>query len=243
MPYRRLPNTDQARLRALRTAVQFSEKQNYSTQVINYKTILDARNFLNVFEKQLVQYQHTLDNQVSANKRYQQIVHNARLYISHFIQVLNLSVIRGDIKKDHKIFYHLDPNSHTVPDLTTEAALLQWGKAIIDGENERVRNGGLPIYNPAIAKVQVHFEVFKEYKITQKLHQNSTNRTWEELVKFREKGDAIILDIWNQVEAKFKDEKPFSRLTNCQNFGLIFYYRKGEMELTVADDMETVEMT
>lgn len=243
MPYRRLPNTDQARLRALRTAVQFSEKQNYSTQVINYKTILEARNFLNVFEKQLVQYQHTLDNQVSANKRYQQIVHNARLYISHFIQVLNLSVIRGDIKKDHKIFYHLDPNSHTVPDLTTEAALLQWGKAIIDGENERVRNGGLPIYNPAIAKVQVHFEVFKEYKITQKLHQNSTNRTWEELVKFREKGDAIILDIWNQVEAKFKDEKPFSRLTNCQNFGLIFYYRKGEMELTVADDMETVEMT
>lgn len=243
MPYRRLPNTDQARLRALRTAVQFSEKQNYSTQVISYKTILEARNFLNVFEKQLVQYQHTLDNQVSANKRYQQIVHNARLYISHFIQVLNLSVIRGDIKKDHKIFYHLDPNSHTVPDLTTEAALLQWGKAIIDGENERVRNGGLPIYNPAIAKVQVHFEVFKEYKITQKLHQNSTNRTWEELVKFREKGDAIILDIWNQVEAKFKDEKPFSRLTNCRNFGLIFYYRKGEMELTVADDMETVEMT
>lgn len=241
MPYRRLPNTDQARLRALRTAVQFSEKQNYSTQVINYKTILEARNYLNVFEKQLVQYQHALDNQVSANKRYQQIVHNARLYISHFIQVLNLSVIRADIKKDHKIFYHLDPNSHTVPDLTTEAALLQWGKAIIDGENERVRNGGLPIYNPAIAKVQVHFEVFKEYKTTQKMHQTSTNRTWEELVKLREKGDDIILEIWNQVEAKFKDEKPFSRLTNCQNFGLIFYYRKGEKELTKADDIEIVE--
>lgn len=241
MPYRRLPNTDQARLRALRTAVQNSEQQNYNTQVINYKTLLDARNYLNVFEKQLVQYQHALDNQVSANKRYQQIVHNARLYISHFIQVLNLAVIRGDIKKEHKLFYHLDSYIHTVPDLTTEAALLQWGKAIIDGENERVRNGGLPIYNPAIAKVQVHFEVFKEYKSTQKLHQNSTNRTWEELVKLREKGDAIILDIWNQVELKFKDEKPFARLTKCQELGLIFYYRKGEKVLTPADDVEEVE--
>ncbi len=242
MPYRRLPNTDQARLRALRTAVQFSEKQNYSTQFINYKTILEARNYLNVFEKQLVQYQFALDSQVSANKRYQQIVHNARLYISHFIQVLNLSVIRGDIKKDHKIFYHLDPNNHTVPDLTNEASLLQWGKAIIDGENERVRNGGLPIYNPAIAKVQVHFEVFKEYKSTQKMHQSSTNRTWEDLVKLREKGDAIILEIWNQVEVKFKNEKPYARLAKCQDFGLIFYYRKGEKELTPADDVETVEV-
>lgn len=241
MPYRRLPNTDQARLRALRTAIQFSEKQKYSEQVVNYKTILEARNFLNTFEKQLIQYQQTLDNQVTANKRYQQIVHNARLYISHFIQVFNLSVIRGDIKKEHKLFYHLEPNNHTVPDLTTEASLLQWGKAIIDGENERVRNGGLPIYNPAIAKVQVHFEVFKEYKATQKMYQNSTNRTWEELVKLREKGDAIILEIWNQVEEKFKDEKPFTRLKKCRDFGLIFYYRKGEKELTPADDLEMLK--
>ena len=82
MPYRRLPNTDQARLRALRTAVQNSEVQSFNTQAVNYKTTLEARNFLSVFEKQLVQYQHALDNQVSANKRYQQIVHNARLYIS-----------------------------------------------------------------------------------------------------------------------------------------------------------------
>lgn len=236
MPYRRLPNTDQARLRALRTAVASTDKQIYNSQTVNYKTLLEARNFLNIFEKQLSHYQHALENQVSANKRYQQIVHNARIYISHFIQVLNLAVIRGDIKKDHKLFYQLDPNNHIVPDLTTEAALLNWGKCIIDGENERVRNGGLPIYNPAIAKVQVHFEVFKEYKSTQKLHQLSTNRTWEELSKLREKGDTIILDIWNQVELRFKDEPPYTRLMKCKEMGLIFYYRKGEKELTPEDD-------
>lgn len=237
MPYRRLPNTDQARLRALRAAIQKADKQDFNEQIITLKTTHDAKTYLSVFEKQLIQYQHTLENQVSANKRYQQIVHNARLYISHFIQVLNLAVIRGDIKKDHKLFYQLDPNVHTVPDLTTEAALIQWGKYIIDGENERVRNGGLPIYNPAIAKVQVHYEVFKEYKSTQKIHQSSTNRSWEELVSLREKGDAIILEIWNQVEAKFKDEKPYSRLTKCQQYGLVYYYRKGEKELTKADDL------
>lgn len=239
MPYRRLPNTDQARLRALRTALQFTDKQNFASQtIVSFKTLIDAKNFLVLFEKQLNQYQQTLDNQVSANKRYQQIVHNARLYISHFIQVFNLAVIRGDVKKEHKLFYQLDPNVHIVPDLTTEAALIQWGKAVIEGENERVRNGGLPIYNPTIAKVKVHYEVFKEYKSTQKLYQNTTQKSWEELNNLRVKGDAIILDLWNQVEQKFKDEKPFARLTKCQHFGLIYYYRKGEKELTIDDDLK-----
>jgi len=237
MPYRRLPNTDQARLRALRTAIQQSDKQSYGEQVVAYKVIHEAKTYLGGFEKQLIQYQQTLESQISANKRYQQIVHNARLYISHFIQVFNLSVIRGDIKKEHKLFYNLDPNVHTVPDLSTEAALIKWGKCIIDGENERLRNGGLPIYNPTIAKVKVHYEVFKEYKSTQKIHQNTTNRNWEDLVGLREKGDTIILEIWNQVEAKYKDEKPYARLLNCQNYGLVYYYRKGEKELTKQDDL------
>ena len=236
MPYRRLPNTDQARLRALRAAIQQSDNENFGDLIVSYKTIHAAKTYLSGFEKQLIQYQQTLESQVSANKRYQQIVHNARLYISHFIQVFNLSVIRGDIKKDHKIFYHLDPNVHTVPDLSTEASLLNWGKCIIDGENERLRNGGLPIYNPTIAKVKVHYEVFKEYKSTQKLHQNTTNRNWEDLVNLREKGDLIILDIWNQVETKYKNEKPYTRLMKCQNYGLVYYFRRGEKELTKADD-------
>ncbi|MFM2291452.1 MAG: hypothetical protein RIS29_1265 [Bacteroidota bacterium] len=242
MPYRRLPNTDQARLRALRAAIEQADKvNNFGDQIVAFKTILDAKSYLTIFEKQLIQYQQTLENQVSANKKYQQIVHNARLYISHFIQVFNLSVIRGDIKKEHKLFYQLDPAIHTVPDLSTESALLHWGKCIIDGENERLRNGGLPIYNPTIAKVKVHYEVFKEYKSTQKLHQNSTTRSWEDLVNLRAKGDDIILDIWNQVEAKFKDERPYSRLIKCQSYGLIYYYRKGEKELTKADDLVETE--
>ena len=237
MPYRRLPNTDQSRLRALRTAILQDEKQNYGDQIVTYKTINEAKNYLNGFEKQLAQYQQMLESQISANKHYQQIVHNARLYISHFIQVFNLSVIRGDIKKEHKLFYNLDQHIHTVPDLSTEAALLHWGQCIIDGENERLRNGGLPIYNPTIAKVKVHYEIFKEYKSNQKLHQSTTNRNWEDLVSLREKGDAIILDIWNQVEAKYKDERPYSRLIKCQAYGLVYYYRKGEKVLTKTDDL------
>ncbi len=228
MPYRRLPNTDQARLRSLRKAVTKANQQDYSNNAIGFKQIREAELFLMQFEKQLEQYNQCLSNQVNANKQYQQILQNARMYISHFIQVFNLAVIRGEIRKEHKLLYQLDPEVHNVPDLAGEAALHQWGQNIIDGENERVRNGGTPIYTPTIAKVQVHYEVFREYKSTQKLYQATTNRNWEEVVKLREQGDAILLEIWNQVEAYFKDEEPAERIRKCEEYGLIYYYRKNE---------------
>lgn len=232
MPYRRLPNTDQARLRALQKAISQGEKQTYGDQVVLYKSVNEAANFYFVFEKQMIIYKQMLDNQVSANKQYQQVLYNARMYISHFIQVLNLAVIRGDIKREQKMMYQLDLNSHNVPDLSTESAIMNWGRNIIEGENERVRNGGFPIYNPTIGKVQVHYEVFKEYKLTQKLYQSTTNRNWEELVKLRKKADEIILDIWNQVETYYKDEDPYNKLIKCEKYGLIYYYRKNEPILT-----------
>ena len=88
MPYRRLPNTDQARLRALRTAIEQSDKEDFGTNIIAYKTIHEAKTYLNNFEKQLARYQQTLESQVVANKHYMQIMHNARLYISHFIPII-----------------------------------------------------------------------------------------------------------------------------------------------------------
>lgn len=228
MPYRRLPNTDQTRLRALKTAIQEEERQGFNNHVLSFKTLHDAKNFLSIYEKNLMHYKITQESKVNANKKYQQIISNARIYISHFIQVLNLAVIRGEVRKEYKALYQLDSEIHNVPDLNSEQAILHWGKAVIDGENERIRKGGLPIYNPAIAKVKVHFEVFKEYKTTQNIHRQATSRNLEEINLLRAKGDEIIFEIWNQVEQHFKNEDSIRRVELCKQFGLIYYYRKGE---------------
>lgn len=228
MPYRRLPNTDQSRLRALKTAIQKEESQGYNGHVLSFKILHEAKNFLAVYEKNLLHYKTMQESKVNANKKYQQIISNAKLYISHFIQVFNLAVIRGEIKKEHKALYQLEPDTHTVPELNSEQAILHWGKCIIDGENERIRKGGLPIYNPAIAKVKVHYEVFKEYKATQKIHRQTTSRNLEEISQLRQKGDEIIFEIWNQVENQYKNEDSIRKVELCKQFGLIYYYRKGE---------------
>ncbi len=238
MPYRRLPKTDQARLHALKKAVHRAGEVEFNQQAINYKTLIEAQRLLMQFENQVAQYHANVDTKVSDNKQYRHKVRNARMYISHFIQVLNLAAIRGEIKKAQKELYHLDPNNHTLPDLSTEENLITWGKNIIEGEHARTSQGGFPIYNPAINKVQVHYDIFREHYNTHIVHKKTHDRVYESTESMRRQIDILILDIWDQVENFYKDEPPYAKLTKCQAYGMIYYYRTGEPRLTPATDQQ-----
>ena len=50
MPYRRLPNTDQARIRALKAVVAKGDTYNVYDLAVSLKVLTDARNFLVMFE-------------------------------------------------------------------------------------------------------------------------------------------------------------------------------------------------
>jgi hypothetical protein len=228
MPYRRLPNTDQSRIRALHTAIDRCSMTDVPEMAFSIKAKNEAEFFLPTFESAHHEYLQCLDKQIMAGKKYQSQVKLARLYISHFIQVLNFGVIRKEIKLEAKHLYHLEPNDFTVPDLNTEASLLKWGECIIAGEQERIRQGGAPIYNPAIAKVRVHYDLFKDSCIAQKTFQKSTNRTLESIAQLRNQADGIILCIWNEVEEHFKNLPEPKRREMCEIYGLRYYYRKNE---------------
>jgi len=98
----------------------------------------------------------------------------ARLYISHFIQVLNLAVIRNEIRALQKELYGLNVQENALPDLSSETALADWGRKVIEGERKRMGQGGIPIYNPTIAKVKVHYDIFMESYEKQKNLQVAT---------------------------------------------------------------------
>ncbi|MBR1878361.1 MAG: hypothetical protein IJ814_05060 [Paludibacteraceae bacterium] len=238
MPYRRLPNTDLARLRSLQEALQRSEIAGYSEQVLPYKLQSETRQFLVQFENAVLQSKENYTTKVSANKQYRHIVQKARMYVSHFVQVLNLAVIRGEIKKEQKRLYGLDPENHFVPDLSTEESLYEWGKKIIAGEQKRTAAGGFAIYNPAISKVIVHYDIFCEHMQSHLFHQQNTSRVQGDLGTLRKQADALILQIWDIVEHYFRHELPYAKMQKCKEYGLIYYYRKGEKMLSAESDRE-----
>ena len=238
MPYRRLPNTDVARLHALQYALRRAQEADYTEQALPYKMQSEIQRFLVPFENAVMQSKDNYTSKVNANKQYRHVVQNARMYISHFIQVLNLAVIRGEIKREQKLLYGLDPHNHIVPDLSTEEYLLEWGKKIIDGEQKRMATGGFPIYNPAINKVKVHYDIFCEHQRQHVFHVQNTERVQNDLGQLRAQADAIIVDIWNQIENYYQKLYPYEKMLKCQMYGVIYYYRKGEKKLSAETDRE-----
>ena len=231
MPYRRLPNTDQARVRALKAVVAKADTCNMYEMAVTLKTLSLVRNFVRKFEAAQIYYTECYDRQCKAGKKHLSQVKNARLYISHFIQVLNLAAIRSEVKPAHKVYYGLDVKNHSLPDLSSEAALADWGARIIEGEKKRMDLGGIPIYNPTIAKVKVHYDIFMDSYERQKSYQSVTARSLKELSSMRAEADALILDCWNQIEKKFEGIVPNQRrLDSCREYGVVYYYRTGELK-------------
>lgn len=77
---------------------------------------------------------------------------------------------------------------------------------------------GIPIYNPTIAKVRVHYDIFTDSYDRQKNLQALTARSLDSLSAMRTTADELILDIWNQVE---KSLKMFLPMKNGWNYVVI----------------------
>ncbi len=75
-------------------------------------------------------------------RKHQANVKTARLYISHFIQVLNLAVIRSEVRNAHKIL-RFPEQANNVPGFINRACLWQSGgvKSWME-KNKRISQGG-----------------------------------------------------------------------------------------------------
>lgn len=228
MPYRRLPNTDAARVYALQKAVEMEGYRENGELVLSYETTQQAKEFLLQFKRAHDKYLSCHDLHSKSSKSYGKELYLARLYVSHFIQVLNMTIMRGELKKEIKEAYGLPIDSYTSPDLQPESAVQEWGAKIIPAEEERTRKGGVPIYSPTIAKVKVHWGIFNDHFYSQIKLRNDASQALEEVTLLRPQADDIILDIWNQVETRYCKLPWNERMAKCKPFGLIYYLRKKE---------------
>jgi len=229
MPYRRLPNTDAARLKALKTAFGKGKEVPPFQLAFSQSTYQKASLFLPTYEQAILQYNLSYKSQTNKSKEYQAQLKKARMYISHFIQVVNMAIARGELKEDIRTIFGIEKGEKKVPSLVSEQEVITWGQNIIEGENKRRFSGGSPITNPTIAVVKVRYENFIEAYNHQKTLQKNTQRTLSELNEKRSIADEIILEIWNEVEEHYKDLPENERRENAQKYGLVYVYRKNEL--------------
>lgn len=231
MPYRRLPNTDSSRLRALETAFSKSTRVSPNQLAFSQKSLHSVKYFLPTFKQALTVQKDAYQNQVNKSVQFLEFHRKAKLYISHFIQVLNLAILRGEMPEQARNFYSLQEFDKKLPSLSSDQELLEWGEKIIDGENRRMMQGGTPMSNPRIALVKVHFDHYKEAHRNQVFLKNNNNRALEKIAGLRSEADQIILSIWNEVEASFENCSSEEKRLKTQEYGLVYVFRKNEKHI------------
>jgi hypothetical protein len=228
MPYRRLPNTDQARLRALKTALKVGQETPPFKLAFSQNSMQKLKYFLPIFEGSINEQKYAFKNQTLKSKEYIHLTKKAKLYISHFIQVLNFAIARGEMPTSARKFYGITETSKKIPSLNTETSIISFGERIIKGEQERIANRANPITNPTVAVVRVHYEKFLEAYRYQKLLQETSQRALNKISDLRDEADKIILAIWNEVEESFSELTEDLKRENCQHYGLVYVYRSSE---------------
>jgi hypothetical protein len=187
------------------------------------------QSILPVFEHAIFEHKNSLNIQAEKNKEYQKRLKKVRLYISHFIQVVNMAISRGDLVPDTRSYFQLDEEEKKVPSLSTEEEVISWGERLIEGERKRRNKGLSPITNPTVAVLNVHFDKFMEYHNYQKSLKNRSHRAQEDLNAKRSQVDGVIQQVWNEVEDTYNDLPEEMKREKASEYGLVYVFRKNEL--------------
>ena len=230
MPYRRLPGTDAARIRTMETAIDKIRYSDYYAPVISPDILTKAERLLYEYKNAETQYLANLSRQMafSHSDQYQNRFKTAKMYVTHFLLVFNMCVKRNEFKTSDRTYYSLPEDMSELPDLSTETAVLRWCENVIRGERERTARGGIPVYNPSMAKLAVHYDLFNEQYQQHESLRRFTDESLQKVAGMRPSVDAMILEMWNSIERYFADKQGSERIEKCREYGIIYYYRKGE---------------
>ena len=229
MPYRRLPNTDSARMKSLKSAYGKGKDLPPFKLAFSPSSYRKMQAVLPQFENAISEHKNSLNLQAEKNKEYQKRLKKVRLYISHFVQVVNLAITRGDLAHETRNYFGLEEDERKVPSLTSEEDVLRWGEQLIEGERLRRNKGMNPVTNPTIAVLKVHFDKFKEYHNYQKSLKDRSQRAQGHLNERRSQVDGVIQQIWNEVEHTYADLPEEMRREKAIEYGLIYVFRKNEL--------------
>lgn len=238
MPYRRLPTTDKARLRALDAALNVISDRDAGKLAYSKNTLFELKNIKTNFENHLKHHELNLKIESEKNAGYKAAHEKARLYVSHFIQVLFMNIEREELKEEVLSFYGLYNSEGKVPSLNSEQEILEWGKSIIQGEQKRMQKGGSPVYNPSIALVKVKVEDFNEAAIFQQNLRRNTLRSYEKLQNLRKTTNEFISRMWTEIEENMADLPTKHKRQRAQEYGVVYVFRRNEKKKLKAEGMQ-----
>jgi len=217
---RRLPNSDDTLTTVIRTA--FARMGIVLPVQIPFSAATQAflTSFIALWNAALMTKDETLAEQTAATELVDADRVKLRMFISHFIQVFNLGVARGEYTAAQRSFFNLPIDSDALPSLDTDADLLLWGGRIVDGDARRLTAGGAAMSNPTAAQVSSALHNFTTTSTAQALKVLAFQDASTVVVNLRPDGNKLALKIYDEGEAFYNELPPATKRERCRPWGI-----------------------
>ncbi len=227
MPYRRLPNTDAARMKALHTAFRKGEELSPKELAYPQKLYYELRSFIPRYEAALSEYSRQKEVYAQQSKTTQELFKKARLFFLHFLQVTLFAMQRGELPANTLGYFGLDKEE--LPSFRSYEELQEKGKQILEGEQKRIREGKHAISNPTAAVVNVRYQYFLEAYHSYMIHKKNREISHRKVQNIRKEADRLIARLWDHIEDAFTDLPPAMRRERAAQYGISYVFRKNEL--------------
>jgi hypothetical protein len=223
MPRRQLPRSNDARTKALNACLA---KANATTdpaqRLISPDQIMRLSNSAGQWGTVTGSLADLLRAQTLATKLDGERFDKLAQLISHYIQVMNLAIDRGEIPAEDRALYQLDVNDGNVPSLTAADDVKLWAGRVITGEGKRVAAGGPPMAMPTAAQVALALEHFNEAELAQS-NAKTAYDLGQEAVNALEPGvDDLIKELWDTIEFALRNDDPSSLRRKAREWGVVY---------------------
>jgi len=257
MPSRRLPNNMPAVIRTLKTA-----RDKWKNTPLAADRALTADqwaqlddtvpgSFLNRLLKEASDVDLALAAQAPLTSGVSQTAARLTQCVSHFHQVLDLGIARGDFAVGARGYYGRDINASAIPDLTTYDNVAEAAENIVSGEAARATaegpgtpvtfdsgvrfdsgvkfdsttGGYVAMSNPSAAQVGALLAQYQTLSRQSEQALVNTDTQREELQALYATAQALAVDICDTVEYFYrKDPDASSRRVKCERWGVVYLF-------------------
>lgn len=238
MPHRRLPNSVPAVIRTLKTA-----RDTYKNTAAPADRALSAEHWahlddaepaslLNRLLKEASDVDLALAAQAPLTTAVSQTAARLTLFVSHFHQVLDLGIARGDFAAGARSYYGRDLAATSIPDLASYDAVAEAAEAIVTGEAARQTAEGaafVPMALPGAAQVGAVRDQFVAARQQSQAAQVTTDREREDVSTLYPEAQALAADLCDTVEFFYrKDPDAASRRAKASRWGVVYLYDANE---------------
>lgn len=231
MPFRQLPASDPSRTQALQGALKKWNSTTGAARLISAATGAALETFQPKWEKEVAERADAFGQQSASTQALGTAAGKLRLLVSHFIQVYQLAIARGDFAAAGRAVYELSVNDETVPNLDAEAALLLWADRIVKGDPRRVAQfSEAPMALPAASAVAAALQAYNAKLAAQSEAKDDLEAEQADVIALRADADKLIRDVWDEVEFALRQLEPPTLRRRAREWGVVYAQRPGEPE-------------